>query len=166
MKKNIIISIIVLIIVFVSFLFFYDKNLPDNDSIEQNNDFVTLIYGDVSVTAEIADDIPKQRLGLSGRTVLSEGIGMLFIFENDDFHGIWMKDMLFSIDIIWLDKNLTIIDFERNISPETYPEIFKPHVRSRYVLEINAGFVNKHNIEIGNIFIFQNNTKLEQVITK
>jgi len=64
---------------------------------------------------------------------------MLFVFENPGIHGIWMKDMKFPIDIIWLDKDMSVISKELNVSPDTYPQVFYPSREAYYVLEVKAG---------------------------
>ena len=83
---------------------------------------------------------PEERAqGLSGRSGLTDDEGMLFIFDYDARHGFWMKDMLFALDIIWLDADMNVVHAETDVSPDTYPRSFVPTVPARYVLEINAG---------------------------
>lgn len=45
--------------------------------------------------------------------------------------------------------NLQIVDIVENISPDTYPKVFRPQKPAFYVLEVNAGFASDHNIKIG-----------------
>lgn len=87
--------------------------------------------------------------GLSGKNELAENEGLLFVFDKNDRWGIWMKDMLFPIDIIWFDENKKVVFMEENIKPESYPWIFSPDVPARYILEVPAGFVSKNKIEKG-----------------
>jgi uncharacterized membrane protein (UPF0127 family) len=87
--------------------------------------------------------------GLSGKDSLSDNEGMLFIFKKPDIYGIWMKDMKFPIDIIWIDSNMQIVSIEKSVSPDTYPQIFKPTTAALYVLEISAGQSNFLNLKIG-----------------
>lgn len=103
----------------------------------------------LEVDVILADTYSKRVSGLSGFPDLEENLGMLFVFDNLGHHGIWMKDMNFPIDIIWLDENLKIIDIKNDISPQTYPKIFFPTEMSLFVLEFNAGFVEREEIEIG-----------------
>lgn len=105
-------------------------------------DYVNI--GDQKILVDIADSDYERRQGLSER----ESQSMLLIFDKEDFHGIWMKDMLFSIDITWIDKNLKIIDIEKNVSPDTYPKVFQSETRALYILETPAGLVT---LEIGDI---------------
>lgn len=113
-----------------------------------------LIFGDILFEVEIADTHKAKECGLSYRKELQHDAGMLFVFEKSDFHGIWMKEMRFSIDIIWLDENFYVIDLQKNISPESYPTIFIPQEKTWYVLELNAGSSEEYSIHIGEKFIF------------
>lgn len=107
-----------------------------------------------SINVILADTEEKRILGLSGRDSLAEDSVMLFIFSQSDFHGIWMKEMKFPIDIFWLDENFVVIDEKISVVPETYPKIFYPKVKARYVLEGNADFAKNMGIEIGSILKF------------
>jgi len=109
----------------------------------------SLFIGDAKIYIEIAKTTAELTRGLSGRLVLAENSGLFFIFPNSDIHGIWMKDMNFPIDIIWLDENYQIIFIKENAIPESYPEVFTPNTPARYVLEIPAGFVQKNKISVG-----------------
>lgn len=95
---------------------------------------------------EIADTDAKRELGLSNRPSLPEDSALLFIFPTSDTWGIWMKGMHFPIDIIWLDANYRVVYSAENVSPESYPNVFKPSTPARYVLETNAGFISKNRI--------------------
>ncbi|MEI6238027.1 MAG: DUF192 domain-containing protein [bacterium] len=94
----------------------------------------------------------EQTLGLSGRDSLALNSGMLFYFDHDDFWKFWMKDMKFSIDIIWLDKDFRVIDIKNNATPSTYPELFTSKNVARYVLEVPAGFAQNYLLKDGVAF--------------
>ncbi|MDZ4225999.1 MAG: DUF192 domain-containing protein, partial [Patescibacteria group bacterium] len=84
------------------------------------------------------------------RTSLAEGEGMLFVFEEQGAHGIWMKDMQFAIDIVWASRNGTIITIAERVAPDTYPQSFyASSAEARYVLEVPAGFVARAGIKEG-----------------
>ena len=74
---------------------------------------------------------------------------MLFVYDEPDIPSFWMKDMKFSIDIIWIDENNKVVGIEKNINPETYPQTFAPSRQILNVLEVNAGWSDAHSIEIG-----------------
>ena len=52
-----------------------------------------------------------------------------------------MKDMRFPIDIVWLDENKNIVGIERGVSPDSYPETYKPPIAVLYALETNPGLI-------------------------
>jgi uncharacterized membrane protein (UPF0127 family) len=102
----------------------------------------------------VADTEEKRAQGLSGRAFLPSNTSMLFEFDKPDTHGIWMKDMLFPIDIIWLDKNKIIVNLVSNAEPESYPHVYYPPKESLYVLEIRAGLIKDKNLKIGDEILF------------
>ena len=109
----------------------------------------TIYLGSKAMSVTVADEQEERIQGLSGTKSLSDFGGKLFIFNTDDMHGIWMKDMLFPIDIIWIDKDLVVVDFVSNADPSSYPKVFAPKVPARFVLETNAFFVDTTKIAIG-----------------
>ncbi|MCH7882886.1 DUF192 domain-containing protein, partial [Patescibacteria group bacterium] len=98
---------------------------------------------------ELADTSEKRVHGLSGRDKLFENQGMLFIFDKPDFHSIWMKNMHFALDIIWIDEEWRVTDITKNALPESFPQTFQPTSLTKYILEVNAGFTEKNRIRIG-----------------
>ena len=103
---------------------------------------------------QVADDLAERRLGLSGQSALENDEGMIFIFEESGMHGFWMKDMNFSIDIIWIDENFRVVHIEDMISPSTFPESFVPSVDARYVLEVYTGQAAAQGIDLGDEVVF------------
>ncbi|TSC62145.1 MAG: hypothetical protein G01um101448_586 [Parcubacteria group bacterium Gr01-1014_48] len=111
--------------------------------------FVDVEGKDVRIALLMADTAELRARGLSGRKSLSANEGMWFIMESPGIHGIWMKEMYFPIDIIWLDDSHRIVTIEPLVAPASYPKVFYPTVRARYVLEVNAGFTAEHGIVAG-----------------
>ena len=109
--------------------------------------------GNTTVVAEVADTNLTRQTGLSGRASLAQGRAMLFVFDEAGEYGFWMKDMSFSIDIIFADDSGVILNVDSNLSPLTYeqkvPQVFYPAKPARYVLELPAGYAKKHNIAVG-----------------
>lgn len=98
---------------------------------------------------EVADTDASREQGLSGRTQLPEGQGMLFVFDTEDLWGFWMKDMRFPIDMLWADANGRITTVVENASPDSYPQIFYPTQLAKYVLEVPAGYAARNGITEG-----------------
>jgi uncharacterized membrane protein (UPF0127 family) len=44
------------------------------------------------------------------------------------------------------------MSIKKNATPESYPEVFIPRSNAKYVLEVNAGFVEENNIRMTDIF--------------
>ena len=110
---------------------------------------VTIITPKGAITAEVADTKSSRELGLSGRQKMRDNEGQLFVFDVPGRYGFWMKDMLFSLDIIWINQNGIIVEMERNITPESYPKTFMNKSSASYVLELNAGIAEKQGLYIG-----------------
>ncbi len=108
-----------------------------------------LTINDQRINLEVADTPEKRATGLSGRPSLEPRTGMLFIYESPAQPGFWMKDMQFPLDIIWINEAKEVADIDANISPDTYPESFKPSAPIIYVLEINGGEAESLNVEVG-----------------
>ncbi len=107
--------------------------------------------GDTSLKVDLADTYKERNLGLSGRKDLKEGEGMLFTFEEEGVYGFWMKDMNFAIDIIWIDRDGRVFGIEKDVKPETFPTIFTPLGKIKYVLEVPSLFSDTAGIEVGEI---------------
>lgn len=113
----------------------------------------TVRIGSTQVAVDIADTASLREQGLSGRTGLPDGQGMLFVFQEDGLWAFWMKDMRFSIDIIWADAQGRVITVAPDLSPDTYPQTFLPQAPARYVLEVPAGFAERHGIAEGDTIV-------------
>jgi uncharacterized membrane protein (UPF0127 family) len=109
----------------------------------------TLGIGTTTIIADVVSTEAEREQGLSGRNSLAPGRGMYFMFDTADRWGIWMKDMKFPIDIVWISASSTIITIEKNVATSTYPTIFYPDSPALYVLELPAGFTKKQGIAVG-----------------
>ena len=140
LKKAAIIIIIALVLTLLSLL----NKRPSSQKITINN---TVIYVELAIAPE-----EKQR-GLSG-SKLQENQGMLFVFDNKTIPSFWMKDMLIPLDIIWIEDT-KIVQIDENVpapnsgEPDTNLRLYQPLAPINYVLEVNAGFSEKHGIKVG-----------------
>ncbi len=132
---------------------------------DQKN-FVPVRVGNAIFLSEVADTQILRVQGLSGREKLDSTNGMLFIFDEADYHGIWMKDMKFPIDILWI-RNGVVVDMKENApiphsSSDADLPIYRPGGSANYVLEINAGFAASHAIKIGDRVTIGNSTSTQE----
>jgi uncharacterized membrane protein (UPF0127 family) len=108
-----------------------------------------------TIFAQIADSENERSLGLSFTKQLDENAGMLFIFDDTSVKNFWMRDMLFDIDIIWLDENKQVVGFFENVSKDSYNKkypdssrVYRSPDSTKYVLEVNAGVLEKLKIKV------------------
>lgn len=109
------------------------------------------------IKVEIADRPPLIFQGLSGRQGLADDSGMLFVFPRENIYDFWMKEMKFSLDIIWIktrtdtDRHGQIVEIWHNAPLPQGSEIPRYHPKNpaNYVLEIKAGLANKYGWQIG-----------------
>ncbi len=109
-------------------------------------------FEDCSIRAQIADTPALRQRGLSGRENLAEGAGMLFVFKRPGTYSFWMKEMNFSLDLIWI-FNGEIVEITSNVPPASLMDVnpfrYRCKVPVNHVLEINAGGAEKCGIEVG-----------------
>ena len=91
--------------------------------------------------------------GLMFRTGLAQGKGMLFVFDEEGVYPFWMKNMFFSIDIIWLDRDKHVVYIASDVPPcssEPCP-FYTPSASALYVLEVPAGDAARKGIQPGDV---------------
>lgn len=111
-------------------------------SINNHGLFVEVVKTPASIT-----------LGLGGRTEIGRD-GMLFVLPERRVATFWMKDMLFDLDMVWIDGD-TIVGITANVpAPQlgaedselpTYPS----QVPVTHVLEVPAGTAGANGYAIG-----------------
>jgi uncharacterized membrane protein (UPF0127 family) len=109
----------------------------------------SVVLAGQTIHVSIADTPALQEKGLGGRTSLAPNEGMLFVFPESGEYAFWMKDMRFSIDIVWLSDDGAVVYMAQNVSPDTYPQTFIPNEPARYVLELPAGWAKAYTMKIG-----------------
>jgi len=100
------------------------------------------------IDLEIADNDYERALGLMNRREMKENQGMLFIFPALERQSFWMRNTLISLDMIFVDDHKKIVTIHKNtkiLSEQSYPAS-QPSI---YVVEVLAGFTDRHNIKIG-----------------
>jgi uncharacterized membrane protein (UPF0127 family) len=121
-------------------------------AVEVNPPLVTgtlVIAGRVKLTVELARTLNEQVRGLSGRPGLKSGYGMLFVYDHPHPVSIWMKDMVFSLDIIWIHSG-RIVAIEKHAPPLTAVGPERVYTATAdLVLEVPAGFTDREKIRVG-----------------
>ena len=114
-----------------------------------------ITVGTIPLKVSLADDELERKEGLSGKSSLPEGEGMLFSFDRQNIYpSFWMREMLIPIDIIWIEGG-KVTKIDKNIAPpekdtpESELKLYYPDKPIDYVLEVNAGFSDTNDIKIG-----------------
>ncbi|MCF7843774.1 DUF192 domain-containing protein [Candidatus Gracilibacteria bacterium] len=151
--KNKIFSVIIIVLFFFIGMYGYRCLSEKVCEVESFNRFVrhdvTISTPHGAIVAEVADTRSSRELGLSGRESMKENEGLLFIFDTPGRYGFWMKDMIFPLDILWINQNGIVVEIERNVTPESYPKTYINASPATYVLELNAGIAEKQGLFIG-----------------
>jgi uncharacterized membrane protein (UPF0127 family) len=108
-----------------------------------------LIANRVRVEVELARTLEEKMRGLSGRPALKSGHGMLFVYDRPEPVSIWMKDMRFPLDIVWI-RGGRIVHIEKRAPPllPSGPEQIYTAIAD-LVLEVPAGFTSRQQIRVG-----------------
>jgi uncharacterized membrane protein (UPF0127 family) len=117
---------------------------------------LTLPSGKVlQVEVMVSDE--DRAMGLMFRPSLAPDRGMLFSFERSDFHGIWMKNCRFPIDIVWLDEERKVVDVKEGAPPckaEPCP-VYQPMRRATWVIELGSGQARREKLVRGAAVSFE-----------
>jgi uncharacterized protein len=97
---------------------------------------------------EIAATEYTRERGLMARSTMGEHQGMLFRFDAPSVQSFWMKNTILPLDIVFVNENDQVIHIGYNAVPfsEALISSEKP---AMYVVEVNAGYCKKFNIEVG-----------------
>jgi uncharacterized membrane protein (UPF0127 family) len=117
---------------------------------------LTLPSGKV-LQVEVMVNDQDRAMGLMFRPALAADRGMLFVFDEAAFHGIWMKNCKFPIDIVWLDDQRKVVHVAEAVPPckaEPCP-VYEPLRKATYVVELNAGEARREKALLGATVSFE-----------
>ena len=99
------------------------------------------------IRAEVADRDATRSLGLMHRRSLPPNGGMLFVFDQDAIHCMWMKNTLIPLSVAFVDAGGAIL----NIA-DMQPHSEQSHCAARparYALEMTQGWFAQRGIRAG-----------------
>jgi uncharacterized membrane protein (UPF0127 family) len=100
-----------------------------------------------SFSIEVADNPAERSTGLMFRETMPEDRGMLFVFEQTQPVGFWMKNTPLPLDLIFIAQDGTVRAIKQG---EPFSEAtISPGVPVRFVLEVKAGIAAKAGIVAG-----------------
>ena len=105
--------------------------------------------GVVQYQVEIADNTLSRAHGLMNRPPLPLNAGMLFLYDDEMPVVFWMKNLSFSLDIIFIDKCGNIVKIHENALPYNLVPI-RSEAPITAVLELLGGTVKLDKIALQN----------------
>lgn len=112
-----------------------------------------LQIGETNLFVEIADDLGEQYQGLSDRESLCQNCGMLFVYSEPKIQHFVMRGMRFPLDFVFA-RGGQVVELVENVpSPKVgeSPRLITSSAEADMVLEVNAGFVSKNGIKVGDL---------------
>ena len=102
----------------------------------------------VTVDVEVVQTPEARQRGLMYRKQLAANAGMLFIFDQSEWHSFWMHNTLLPLDMLFITSDWHVLGIVENATPLTDSPRNVPG-DSQYVLEVNAGFSRRHGLQPG-----------------
>ncbi len=122
----------------------------DLDKLYKKADFKV---GEKTFSAYLADDEAKRAQGLMFIEEIPADVGMLFIFEQVQPLGFWMKNTVIPLNIGFFDEGGVLIDIQEMKIAGSLMDLQPPTYQSRgpalFALEMNTGWFARHKIKTG-----------------
>ena len=104
--------------------------------------------GPVRLSVELARTQEQRAQGLMFRERVAADAGMLFLYERDGEIGMWMRNTLIPLDMLFLARDGRIINIVERTVPLSTTAISSAGP-ARAVLEVNGGTVQRLGIQPG-----------------
>src|SRR5574343_1012777 len=99
------------------------------------------------IEAEVAATDRNRQLGLMNRQAMPIQHGMLFVFDHENRHCMWMRNTLLPLSVAFMDASGTIINIE-DMQPQT-EDNHCARRPARFALEMNLGWFAQRGIKPG-----------------
>ena len=99
------------------------------------------------IRVEVANNEDARRTGLMFRDALAEHQGMLFVYESEGRHAMWMKNTLIPLSVAFIDRSGRIINIE-DMQPQT-EDVHGARASAAFSLETNQGWFKRRGIKAG-----------------
>jgi uncharacterized membrane protein (UPF0127 family) len=99
------------------------------------------------IEAEVAANDQNRQVGLMNRRVMAPQHGMLFVFDHENTHCMWMRNTLIPLSVAFLDQDGKIINIE-DMQPQT-EDNHCARRPARYALEMNLGWFAQRGLKPG-----------------
>ena len=118
-------------------------------SLAQPMPLAELGAGMYRIEAEVAHTAQARQVGLMMRKTMAPQRGMVFVFEHDATHCMWMKNTFLPLSIAFVDAQGKVINIE-----DMQPQSEDNHCAAapaRFALEMNLGWFRERGIKAGDV---------------
>lgn len=142
--------LLILSLLFIGLIYFFSFRQKPVDKF-----YSKVKINETYINLELAKTQQEHYTGLSNRKSIPDNFGLLFLFNKKEVKNFLMRDMLFSLDIVFIDDN-KIIDIYSNLpfNKDSQNISYKSSGPVDKVLELNSGTCEKNNIKVGNLVKF------------
>src|SRR5262245_53978541 len=107
-----------------------------------------LWVGPEELIAELAISQLQQQTGMMFRTNMAENEAMLFVSSFPERKGFWMMNTVVPLSAAYIDPEGTILELH-DLQPRDTNVVVSSSDRIQFVLEVNQGWFQRHNIKTG-----------------
>lgn len=112
----------------------------------------TIAINNHSISTEIAETPAERQRWLTFRSEeMPLSSALLLVYDKADLFSLWLLNIQFNLDLIWLDGAGNIVYIKQDAAPcrntlDAVQCTYKNTIPARYVLAATTGFINYHNI--------------------
>ena len=119
---------------------------PQRGDCPVDNPETSVQIGDAELQVEIAADNRARHCGLAFRDKLPADTGMLFVYGDEDYRSMWMKNTYIPLDMVFVRADGTVASIARDTEPLSLRSVASSET-VRFVLELNAGTARRLHID-------------------
>jgi uncharacterized membrane protein (UPF0127 family) len=112
----------------------------------------TIKIGNKIMKVEVADSESERQRWLTFRNErLGPDSGLLLIYDKPDLYSMWLLNIRYPLDLLWLDQSGNVVYIKENAHPcnnilDASQCTFKNTMPAKFILATDSGFVSKNNI--------------------
>jgi uncharacterized membrane protein (UPF0127 family) len=108
---------------------------------------VTMQIGSKPFTLEVANTLSTRERGLMQRDSMPAGHGMIFVFDNEDRLGFYMKNTRIPLDIVFVNAAGVVVSIKQ-MKPYDLKTTYTD-APAKWAIELNAGAAAGAGLKVG-----------------
>jgi hypothetical protein len=112
----------------------------------------TIVINNHSISTEVAESSAERQRWLTFRTEqLPLNSSLILVYDKPDLYTLWLLNIQFNLDLIWLDGSGNIVYMKQNAVPcsntlDASKCTYKNTIPSKYIIAATSGFIKYHKI--------------------